>query len=137
MANFKLSGVDIIIEQLSDLGGNIGTAAKNAINAAAPKMKESLSRSIEQAANRGYATGTLAGSIVATEAKEGKGGYYAEVKASGKDKKGTRNAEKLAYLEHGTSRQTARPVMRKAIDGAKDECMQIMQEKIAEAIRMG
>lgn len=135
MASFSVAGLDGIVRSLSNLAGDTDRIAKEAIDAAKPVLRDALSQCIEEAADRGYATGELAGSIKATETKRDAQGYYAEVKATGTDKKGVRNSEKLAYLEHGTSRQVARPVMKKAIEQAREKCESIMQEKIEEAVQ--
>lgn len=47
---------------------------------------------------------------------------------------GIRNNEKLAYLEYGTSKQEARPVIGKAVHHSENECLQIMQEKFNEVV---
>lgn len=54
------------------------------------------------------------------------------VTADGVDRKGVRNNEKLAYLNYGTTKQQARPVIAKAIDEAEPECLKVMQEKFDE-----
>ena len=52
--------------------------------------------------------------------------------AKGKDRKGVRNNEKLAYLNYGTSKQGAKPVVGKAVKNAEGKCLEIMQEKFNE-----
>lgn len=135
MASFKMTGLDDLIGKLENLSANTDEIARDAIDAAKPTLREALSQCIEEAANRGYATGELAGSIQATKTKQYAYGYYADVKPTGTDKKGVRNGEKLAYLEYGTSRQLAHPVMKRALDRAGKTCQEIMQEKVEEALK--
>ena len=57
-------------------------------------------------------------------------GHYVMVTAEGKDKKGVRNNEKLAYLNYGTQKQQARPVISPAIKSSESDCLKIMQREI-------
>lgn len=135
MAKCKLEGFDGLVESLDKLAANTGEIVEEAINAATPTLKEALIECIEDAANRGYATGELAQSIEATEAKQNAYGYFAAVRPVGKDSKGVRNGEKLAYLEYGTSKQEAHPVMARALNRAGEKCEKIMQDKVEKAVQ--
>lgn len=74
-------------------------------------------------------TGDLYQSIKPTKAKKTKGGgYYACVRPTGKDKKGVRNMEKMVYLEYGTVKQSAKPVLTKAIKDSESAVKKKMQE---------
>ena len=57
MASFKMTGLDDLIGKLENLSANTDEIAREAIDAAKPTLKEALSQCIEEAANRGYATG--------------------------------------------------------------------------------
>ena len=135
MARCELNGFDGLIEGLNNLTANTGEIAKEAIDAASPTLKESLSQCIEEAANRGYATGELAQSIEATKAKQNAYGCFAAVRPVGANTRGVRNAEKLAYLEYGTSKQAAHPVRTKAINRASVNCEKIMRDKFEKAFQ--
>ncbi len=135
MARCELNGFDGLIEGLNNLAANTGEIAKKAINAATPTLKDALSQCIEESANRGYATGELAQSIEATKAKQNAYGYFAAVRPVGEDRKGVRNGEKLAYLEYGTSRQAAHPVIARAINRAGEKCEKIMQDEVEKAVQ--
>lgn len=56
------------------------------------------------------------------------GGYYATVRPTGKDRKGVRNMEKMAWLEYGTKKQSATPVLTKALKDSENAVMKKMQE---------
>ena len=74
-------------------------------------------------------TGDMYKSIKPTKAKKTKsGGYFASVRPTGKDSNGVRNMEKLAYLEYGTKKQPATPVLTKALKDSENAVMKKMQE---------
>lgn len=127
MARFEMNGLDEIMKDL-DVMADLGEVAPKMIDAATPTVAKNLSKNIHAAANRGYATGELENAVHATKAKLNNYGYFAAVSVAGKDSKGTRNGEKLAYLEYGTSTQEAHPVMAKTVNESKDICIEKMQE---------
>jgi HK97 gp10 family phage protein len=138
MAKLTIEGMDEIQNMLDQLAQPTKMAIK-AVNAASPILEESLKSSIEAAANHGYATGELAGSIVATPAAENSLGVYSVVRAVGSDKKGLRNVEKMAYLEYGTRRkdgtgQEPHPVRQNAINAAQDKCESVIEKTIAKEV---
>ena len=68
-------------------------------------------------------------SIKKTKAgKASKGGYFASVRPTGTDKKGVRNMDKMVYLEYGTSKQDATPVLTKALKDSESAVYDKMQE---------
>ena len=127
MARLEVEGIDELISDLMELG-NLDDVAPKMINAATPVMVKNMKRNIKAAANRGYATGELAESIRATKAKQNIYGYFAAVGPVGTDSKGTRNAEKMAYLEYGTSNQQAHPVMEKTMNDSEEDIIKRMQQ---------
>ncbi len=104
--------------------------AKKAVDKASPILEESLRAKISTVTTRGYSTGTLAASISSTKAKVNDRGVFAAVRPTGRDSKGVRNAEKLAYLEYGTSRQAARPVRGAATAAVEGECVSVIEKVI-------
>lgn len=128
MARFEMNGVDEMMQELEQLA-DINEVANKMIDAASPTVASNLKKNIKAAANRGYATGELAASVKATKAKQNNYGHFAAVGVTGIDSKGMRNAEKMAYLEYGTSNgQTAHPVMEKTIHQSEDEVIEVMQQ---------
>ena len=107
--------------------------AKKAIDQAAPILEASFKGKVAGAATKGYATGELADSISTTKAKVNDRGVFAAVRPTGHDRKGVRNAEKLAYLEYGTSRgQAPRPVRDAAVSAVEGQCISVMEQVVYE-----
>ena len=130
----KMIGLDVFEKELMELG-EAEDIAKQAIDAATPILVDSLKSEIEKVANKGYATGTLKNSIKATKAAVNKQGCFAAVRPTGVDEKGIRNGEKFGYLENGTSKQIAKPVLRKAIEKSEKACLEAMQKKYDEVTK--
>lgn len=128
---FQEMGFDDFAKELEDLG-DLDKYAPAMLSAAAPILEEGLRVQVKKEADRGYATGALAASIKAEKPGSNEYGHYVYVSANGKDKKGVRNNEKLAYLNYGTSKQQARPVITKAIQNSEDACLDAMQKKYNE-----
>jgi HK97 gp10 family phage protein len=55
-------------------------------------------------------------------------GYSITVRPTGKDKRGVRNMEKMVYMEYGTSKQSATPVLTPAIRESRESVEKKMQE---------
>lgn len=131
---FKTIGFDEFAKELEELG-KVDAYAPELLNAAAPVLKKELRSQVKREANRGYATGDLVGAIEAKKPGENKYGHYVMVTAEGKDRKGIRNNEKLAYLNFGTSKQQARPVIANSIKNAEGDCLEAMQKKFNEVVK--
>lgn len=137
MARLELKGLnelDDFLKGLSDLTDDIDEIAKDCIDSAMPTLEDALKSNIRAAANRGYSTGELERSISSTKAKTNAYGNFAAVRPVGADIKGVRNGEKLAYLEYGTSKQAAHPVMAKSISQAEPKVKEIIQNKFEENV---
>ena len=123
------------LDELFKKGAKANEIAKKAVDQATPVLEGALRGKISGAASRGYATGELAGSISSTKAKVNDRGVFAAVRPTGHDRKGVRNAEKLAYLEYGTSRgQAPHPVRAAAASAAEGECVSIMEKVVYEEL---
>lgn len=61
------------------------------------------------------------------------GTWRSAVLPTGTDEKGVRNMEKMAYLEYGTSKMPAKPILTKAVNDAADEINAAMR-KVMETI---
>lgn len=131
---FETLGFDDLAEELERLG-KIDRCASEMLNAAAPILEKDLKEAVRKEADSGYATGALVSSIKANKPSQNKYGHYVSVTARGKDKKGVRNNEKLAYLNYGTQKQAARPVIAMAVQNAEDECLEAMQRKFDEVMQ--
>ena len=128
---FQSMGFDDFAKELEELG-NIDKYAPEMLSAAAPILEKELKGQVKKEANRGYATGDLERSIKAKKPGKNEYGHYVVISADGKDRKGVRNNEKLAYLNYGTSKQQARPVISKAVQNSENDCLDAMQEKYNE-----
>ncbi|MCC8067865.1 MAG: HK97 gp10 family phage protein [Clostridiales bacterium] len=128
MATFKMDGIDEFSKALEELGSNADDIAKKAVNEAVPIMKASIKSSAAQSVTKGYSTGALVSGIKSSKAKINSYGVYAAVTISGTDAKGTRNGEKAAYLEYGTSKQPARPFMKRGVKNAEGSAKAIMEQ---------
>ena len=119
------------------ISGNV-EAAKKAVDAAAPILEASVQSHAAAAANRGYATGGLAGSFSATPAKENDRGVFSAVRPVG-GRDGHAYSERARWLEfgtvHGSSRQEPHPFRSAAAAAVQSECEQVMQEVFEEFIK--
>lgn len=135
VGNFEVYGMEELEKQLFTLAENAEEIAMEAVNAAVPILQKSMKRSVAGAAGKGYATGDLEESIRSTGAKTNQYGCFAAVTAKGKDQKGVRNGEKLAYLHYGTSRQQGTGCVTKAVNAAEGECLKEMQQVINKRVK--
>lgn len=105
----------------------------------APKMLEAaapiLTRNFVAALDAHSRTGDLRDSIRATTPKKGKTGWHLSVRPTGTDRKGVRNMEKMVYLDMGTSKQPARPVLSAVVSKSEGACIQAMQRVFDEATK--
>lgn len=159
-AGFYLDGIDGFMSRLETLAGDIDGAMEDAVQAGGEVLTQELVKAVHDAADRGYAQGTLETSIESDGVKNVNGGKITTIYPHGTDthSKGTytkvigtskrghpitrrasaggsvRNYDKLWYLEHGTARQAAHPFMQKALNDARPKVMEAMQREIDAAI---
>ena len=124
MARFDFDVPDDFIRQLGNLT-DVDRYAPQMIDEAVPILE----RYVKAETERHKVSGDMYKSIKHTKAGAYTGGgYYATVRPTGKDRKGVRNMEKMAYLEYGTSKQPATPVLTKAMNDSEPEVLAKMQE---------
>lgn len=128
---FQTMGFDEFAKELEKLG-DTDKYAPEMLNVAAPILEKGLRSRVKREANKGYASGDLENSIKAKKPGKNEYGHYVMVTAEGKDRKGVRNNEKLAYLNYGTTKQEARPVIAGAIGDTEADCLEAMQQKFDE-----
>lgn len=124
MAQFNVQGFDELIKELEQLGK---------FDEIAPKMLEEavpiLEKEVVKQASKHQESGDMMESIKPTGATAGKsGGYYICVRPTGKDRKGIRNMEKMAWLEFGVHGRPATPVLKTAVLNAEPQVIKKMQE---------
>lgn len=113
MAKVKASGFADLIRDLTSL--DVDRMTDEMITAAEPVMMEKL----KSHAQKHRYSGEMINSIKSTGIKRNKTGKYLVVRPTGKDSKGVRNMEKMAYLEYGTYKQAATPVLTPAVRDAE------------------
>lgn len=123
MAIFDINGMNDLMRDLENLG-RFDEIATKMIEESMPILEQEVRKEVSKYKD----TGAMAASIKATGATAHNDGYYAAVRPTGKDAKGVRNMEKLAYLEYGTSREAARPVLTKAVNTAEPKVLKKQQE---------
>lgn len=108
---------------------DVDRIAPKMIDGAIPILEERVKREV----GKHRRTGDMVNSIKRTKAgKTRGGGYFATVRPTGKDRKGVRNMEKLAYAEYGTSKQDSTPMLTKATKDSEEEVLNRMQEIFEE-----
>jgi len=82
-----------------------------------------------------WQTGDMYNSIKKTKAGKTKnGGYYANVRPTGVDRKGVRNMEKMGYAEYGTSKQSPTPMLTKALKQSESQVLEKMQDVFSREV---
>lgn len=124
---------NVSTEFLKTLGrlSDIDRVAPDMIREALPICTDKLKQGI-QSSDHPYSKGEMVKSIKEQEPSETKnGGWRGITRPTGKDSKGVRNMEKLAYYEYGTSHQIARPIM----DRIKNDAAAPAQAKMEEVFK--
>lgn len=133
-------GLDAFINGAKGLIEDIGNIADEMLNESAPTVVDAWKKNIRKAADRvdehgrPYSTGALESSIKATEAKTNAYGHFVAARPTGKDARGTRNGEKMAYLEYGTSKQAARPTMAKTVAETEKKVTETMRRTFEQNV---
>ena len=122
MAKFDLEGFDDLISSLNML--EFEKMAPKMLDAAVPILE----RNIKSRALAHHRTGAMAGSIRKGSIRATSEGYRCTVRPTGTDSKGVRNMEKMVYLEYGTYKQTATPVLGPAVAESESSCLEKMQK---------
>lgn len=129
---FQEMGLDDLIRELEEFG-QVDRLAPQMLEAAAPILEKEMKNQVRKQADKGYATGDLENAVTHGKTKKNQYGHYLTVTAEGTDRKGVRNNDKLAYLNYGTSKQAARPVISTAVNNSEEACITAMQDKFNEA----
>lgn len=123
MASFNVEVDDTLMGQLKKLGA-VDRLAPLMIDEASPILEKQVKQELE----RHKVSGDLQKSVKRTKAALHKsGGYFSSIEPTGTDRKGVRNVEKLVYLEYGTSRQPATPILTKAAKDSEASILAAMQ----------
>lgn len=131
MAKFEFQMPDDFIKQLGKLA-DVDRLAPKMLEGAAPILVRTLKAKV--ANTQQSELGDMYKSIKMSKTYSNKNGHFLVVRPTGKDKYGKRNMDKFAYMEFGTSKQPARPMMQAAINDAKTEVLDKMQEIFNEEV---
>lgn len=126
------------IKQLGRLA-DVDRVAPKMIDEAMPILAENLKGELVKHKR----TSDMLDSVKKTSAgKSSGGGYYAVVRPTGKDSKGVRNMEKLAWLEYGTKKkdgfgwkQDPTPILTKAIKDSENAVLNKMRDVFEREVR--
>lgn len=128
MARCKVEGIDDLLKALDGMA-DAEAIAQQMLTEAGEVLQNNIREAITEAANRGYATGELAASVIPGRPEKNEFGRYVIVQPVGQDSKGVRNGEKWEYLERGNGgSQEPHPFEDKAVEKAEAECQEKMQE---------
>ena len=150
MGKFEIRGFDELLAELERIG-RFGDIAPKMLEETVPILKEEVVRQAEPHKD----TGEMAASIKPTGVMAGKSGsYYICVRPTGyaskrwkytrkKDggkvgsKRPVRNMEKLVWLEFGTKKQAATPILKTATANAAPKVQKKLQEIFNREIGKG
>jgi HK97 gp10 family phage protein len=128
-----MTGFDLLEDELKKYDDPDDIAAK-VVDTASPILVETVKEMIKTTTSSD-SSGDLADSIQATGAKINGYGCFAAVRPTGRDRKGVRNGEKMAYREYGTSKQPAKPILKKAARKSEKKCLEIMQKTFEDVTK--
>lgn len=125
MGSFDFSIPDDFIRQLEQ-AANVEELSKKMLNEAAPIVVEEMKKECEKHTRTRQMKDSVKQTVKAGASKQG--GYITVVRPHGKDDKGIRNMDKLAYNEFGTSKQPADPLMKRVLIHSENQVIRKMQE---------
>ena len=131
--SLKMTGFDLLEDELKKYDDPDDIAAK-VVDTASPILVETVKEMIKTT-TFSDSSGDLADSIQATGAKINGYGCFAAVRPTGRDRKGVRNGEKMAYREYGTSKQPAKPILKKAVRKSEKKWLEIMQKTFEDVTK--
>ena len=121
MADFDVNMPNDFMKEILHLSDS-GKLCEEMLSEASPILVESMKKKARRA------TGAMAESIKATKPASNDRGYFTAIRPTGRDRDGTRNAEKMAHMEYGTSRMKARPTIASAVNAAEHKVLDTMQD---------
>lgn len=118
--NIDMSG---IMQQLDRLDN---------MEAVSSQMLDEGLKELEKDIKDAYGAHVLSGSLRDSIHVRKQSPTYGYVSPEGSDARGVRNAEKATYLEYGTYKQTATPVIQPAVSAAEPRVVECMTKKFEE-----
>lgn len=133
MANFRVDFEGDLEKQLERLARSANTASIEKILGAGGEV---LKETMKKQCSAHKESGSMTASIRVTKSMKNDKGYFVVVRPTGTEvremKNGNvhkvRNAEKLAYLHYGTSKQAATGIVTKVVNQASSRALDEMQK---------
>ena len=128
MAKCRVESMDDLLQTLEN-AADVDSISEEMLTEGAQVLQKNIREEITSAADRGYATGELASSVIPDTPEKNAFGHYVSVRPVGIDSKGVRNGEKWGYLENGNGgNQKPHPFEDRATKRSETECTEKMQE---------
>ena len=127
MAKFEIDFDSEVIRQMEKLS-DYDTMAKDILTYASDPLENSLRGQMA------VDSGAMVGSVK-TMIKKNQYGWFSVSRPTGRDAKGVRNMEKLAYAEFGTSKQRATYPLTRAVVGSRGVVLKRLQEGFEKYIK--
>ena len=128
MAKCRVDSMDDLLQTLEN-AADVDSISEEMLTEGAQVLQKNIREEITSAADRGYATGELASSVIPDTPEKNAFGHYVSVRPVGIDSKGVRNGEKWGYLENGNGgNQKPHPFEDRATKRSETECTEKMQE---------
>lgn len=130
MAQFKVTGLDVIRDQLKERGAKVEGTVNHMLYAGAKVMREEMKAALKEYKIKD--TGDLIKSIKSGKIKKAGGEKYVTVSPTGYDRHGVPNAIKAYVYELGSSKHPARPWKTLADERGGSKAIQRMREVFEE-----
>lgn len=132
MARFDTSGLDELVKEMTKMGQQSGPLAECMVNSAVVVIRDCWKETAEK--HRFHDTGDMIKSIGFPEPVRHIGSALArDVYPQGKDRNGTRNAEKAFLLHYGTTSHGATRIEASHwVDEADEKSGPLVQERLEE-----
>lgn len=130
MAQFKVTGLDVIRDQLKERGAKVEGTVNHMLYAGAKVMREEMKAALKEYKIKD--TGDLIKSIKSGKIKKAGGAKYVTVAPTGYDRHGVPNAIKAYVYELGNSKHPARPWKTLADERGGSKVIQRMREVFEE-----
>lgn len=132
MAKMTIKGLDEYAKALDNLGKDSVEITKKVVYSGADIVADEVRKELTHALGESeYSTGDLLNSLgIAPIDSDSRGNTNTKIGFDGYDRKGVPNALKARAMESGTSTQTKKPFMRKAVNRAKKKAIDEMGKRL-------
>lgn len=135
----SMNGLDKLQSSFDRYTENYRNMAMKALKEAIPIGEQGMKNAMNAAianhdAVEHLSLGDMVASVEASEIKENNLGYYTVIRATGRNRHGTRNAEVAGMLEYGTSKMNPSTWREASASGIESKVVKTMQDVIDEEI---